>query len=63
VQAALLWTENEERENARVLLDRIEQARSGTFPFTLILDDPSGNSAIISEKAEKKLLDTRTENP
>jgi zinc finger protein len=62
VQAALLWTENEERENARVLLDRIAQARSGTFPFTLILEDPSGNSAIISEKAEKKLLDTRTEN-
>ena len=62
VQAALLWTENEERENARVLLDRIAQARSGTFPFTLILDDPSGNSAIISKKAERKLLDTRTEN-
>jgi zinc finger protein len=62
VQAALLWTENEERENARALLDRIAQARSGTFPFTLILDDPSGNSAIVSEKAKKKPLDIRAEH-
>ncbi|MCX6682517.1 MAG: ZPR1 zinc finger domain-containing protein [Methanoregula sp.] len=60
VQSALLWTEDEEKKNAHVLLERIAQARSGTFPFTLILDDPSGNSAIISKKAKKKQLDIST---
>lgn len=60
VQSALLWTEDEERKNAHVLLERIAQARSGTFPFTLILDDPSGNSAIVSKKAKKKPLDIST---
>lgn len=60
VQSALLWTEDEEKKNAHVLLDRIAQARSGTFPFTLILDDPSGNSAIVSKKAKKKPLDIST---
>ncbi len=62
VQSALLWTEDEEKKNAHVLLERITQARSGTFPFTLILDDPSGNSAIVSEKAKKKPLDISAEN-
>ena len=62
VQSALLWTEDEEKKNAYVLLERITQARSGTFPFTLILDDPSGNSAIVSEKAKKKPLDIPAEN-
>jgi zinc finger protein len=60
VQSALLWTEDEEKKNAHVLLERIAQARSGTFPFTLILDDPSGNSAIVSKKAKKKPLDIST---
>lgn len=62
VQAALLWADSGERENARLLLDQIARARSGTLPFTLILDDPSGNSAIISEKAQKKPLEVNTEN-
>ena len=60
VQSAFLWTEDEEKKNAHVLLERIAQARSGTFPFTLILDDPSGNSAIVSKKAKKKPLDIST---
>jgi len=62
VQSALLWTEDEEKKNARVLLERITEARSGTFPFTLILDDPLGNSAIVSKKAKKKPLDRAAEN-
>lgn len=62
VQAALFWAENEERKNASTLLERIAEARAGALPFTLILDDPSGNSAIVSEKAQKKPLDVNTEN-
>jgi zinc finger protein len=56
VQGTLLWAEGEERENAKILLEQIAQARSGALPFTLILDDPSGNSAIVSEKTQKKPL-------
>jgi zinc finger protein len=62
VEAALRWSEGEEKENARALLSRIAQARKGALPFTLILEDPSGNSAIISEKAQKKSFDASSEN-
>lgn len=62
VQGTLLWAENEERENAQKLLGKISQAREGTFPFTLIIEDPSGNSAIISDRVQKTFLDTDTQN-
>jgi len=62
VESTLLWAEGEERKNASDLLSRIAQARSGDLPFTLILDDPSGNSAIVSDKAQKTPLDVNTEN-
>jgi len=62
VQGTLLWAENEERENAQVLLGKIRRAREGTFPFTLIIEDPSGNSAIISEKVRKSPLHADTKN-
>lgn len=35
------------------ILDKINLARNGQFPLTLILEDPLGNSAIDSEKAVK----------
>ncbi len=60
VEGALLWAEGGERENAERLLELIARARAGTLPFTLILDDPRGNSAIVSEKAHKKPLDAGT---
>ena len=62
VEGALLWAEEGERENAKKLLHLIAKAREGTLPFTLILDDPSGNSAIVSEKAQKKPLAVDAEN-
>lgn len=62
VKAALLWTEKEENKNAKVLLERIDQARKGNVLFSLIIEDPLGNSAIISEKAQKKPLDINKEN-
>jgi len=62
VRGTLLWAENEERENATTLLDQIVRAREGTFPFTLIIEDPSGNSAIISEKVKKTPLETDIKN-
>ena len=62
VRGALIWAENEERENATTLLDQIARARAGALPFTLIIEDPSGNSAIISEKVKKTPLATDIEN-
>ena len=53
VSGVLTWAEGEERENALVLRRRIELAREGSMPFTLIIEDPSGNSAIVSEKVKK----------
>jgi zinc finger protein len=46
------WSEREEeQERARHLLEKIGRVKVGKLPVTLIIDDPSGNSAIISEKA------------
>ncbi len=55
VKGALLWGEEGERENARTLLERIEGVKCGVIPITLILEDRSGNSTIISDKARKCL--------
>ena len=41
-----------EQENARIFLGTIARIKDGQFPVTLIIDDPSGNSAIISDKTE-----------
>ena len=43
----------EERENARLLLEKIACVKCGELPVTIILEDPNGNSAIVSDSAEK----------
>ncbi|MDD1666202.1 MAG: ZPR1 zinc finger domain-containing protein [Methanomicrobiales archaeon] len=53
VAGVLTWAEGEERENALVLRRRIELAREGSLPFTLTIEDPTGNSAIASPRATK----------
>lgn len=50
VQGAFTWGTDEERENAVALLADIVRIKAGTFPVTLILEDPDGNSGIISDK-------------
>lgn len=42
-----------ERENAGKFLGTVAAVKRGELPVTLIIDDPSGNSAIISEKTKK----------
>jgi len=54
VKGALSWGTDVEKENAAVLLADIARVKTGTFPITLILEDPSGNSGIIAEKAKKE---------
>jgi len=53
VTGTLLWAEGDERDRAVQLLDEIVRAKNGTFPLTLILQDPRGNSAIVSDNAKK----------
>ncbi|MCX6683665.1 MAG: ZPR1 zinc finger domain-containing protein [Methanoregula sp.] len=53
IGSAIIDGDAEERENARLLLEKIARIKRGELPVTLILEDPSGNSAIVSDGAEK----------
>jgi len=53
VGSAIMDGDAEERENARLLLEKIARVKCGELPVTFILEDPSGNSAIVSDSAEK----------
>lgn len=57
VETILANPESEdERAAALRMQETIGAAREVAFPFTVILEDPAGNSMLISEKAEKMLL-------
>ena len=45
--------DNEERKKAKNMLKKVQDAMWGNDKLTVILEDPHGNSAIISEKAVK----------
>ncbi|MEW6070829.1 MAG: ZPR1 zinc finger domain-containing protein [Candidatus Thermoplasmatota archaeon] len=53
---ALQLAESENSPKARVIIDRIERLKRGEEKATLIIEDPLGNSAIISKKAKKTKL-------
>jgi len=53
VEGLIACGDENERENAGKFLESIAAVKRGEFPVTLIIDDPSGNSAIISEKTKK----------
>ena len=53
VGSAIIDGDTEERENARILLEKIARVKCGELAVTFILEDPSGNSAIVSDSAEK----------
>jgi zinc finger protein len=42
-----------EKENGRVLLEKIDSIKAGGLPVTMILQDPMGNSVLVSNKAKK----------
>ncbi len=57
VETILANPESEgERAAALRMQETIGAAREVAFPFTVIIEDPAGNSALVSEKAEKMLL-------
>jgi zinc finger protein len=53
VEGTLLWANDDERERAKQILADIKNAREGTLPLTLILQDVRGNSVIIADTAQK----------
>jgi zinc finger protein len=53
VNMARKWSEtDEERRRAESLLDTMQVARDGKPDFTIIIEDPLGNSAVIGEGVE-----------
>lgn len=58
IDRVLSWAEGEQRENALALKKKISHARDLAFPFTVIVEDPDGNSAIISPNATQEPLET-----
>lgn len=47
-----------EKERGEAFLNRIVQVKEASLPVTVIIEDPSGISSILSEKAKKSLIDT-----
>lgn len=53
IGSAIVDGDDEERENARLLLEKIARVKCGVLSVTFILEDPNGNSAIVADSAEK----------
>jgi zinc finger protein len=55
---AAKWSSNdpEKTELGNQLLEMIDSVRKGTSTMTLVIDDPFGNSAIISPRAQRRAL-------
>jgi zinc finger protein len=56
VRARLMFPDPPRRERAEELLGRLARMMEGREPFTLVVEDPFGNSAILSERARQELL-------
>ena len=56
VEGVLCWAEGEERTRAECLKAEIADAKAGDLPITLIIEDPTGNSAIVSDRAIREPL-------
>jgi zinc finger protein len=56
LEMVVRWNEDDKIERARELLSKIEKIKAGEFGITVIIEDPLGNSAIISEKATHREL-------
>lgn len=51
-----LSEDDDEKTTAKNLLKKIWKVKCGDIPITVVIEDPSGNSAIISEKAKIEKL-------
>ncbi len=58
------WAESDaEKERALELRDKLQEVREGRLPVTLIIDDLSGNSAIIADRARVCRIEAIDEFP
>lgn len=63
LDSVLIWAnDDEERRKAIELKETIVRAKNGEFPFTLIIEDPSGNSTIVSDRATKSEYEVPAED-
>jgi zinc finger protein len=56
LEMVVRWNEDDKTPRAKELLSNIEKIKAGEFGITVIIEDPLGNSAIISEKATHREL-------
>jgi zinc finger protein len=56
LEMVIRWDEDDKTQRAKELLSNIEKIKAGEFGITVIIEDPLGNSAIISEKATHREL-------
>ena len=57
LDGVLIDGDDEQRRNVLDLKEKMEMIRCGTFPITVIISDPMGNSVIDSDRARKEFLD------
>ncbi|MBS7251796.1 MAG: hypothetical protein KIH08_14585, partial [Candidatus Freyarchaeota archaeon] len=57
------WAETEEQKrNSDIAIEKIKKAKTGEMPFTLILEDPFGNSMIVAKnQSEVKIKELTVE--
>lgn len=63
VEGVISWAEGEDLSRAREIQKRIQQSIEGELPFTLVIEDPCGNSAILSRNAIKEPYKPEEEIP
>jgi zinc finger protein len=56
LEMVVRWNEEDKTPRAKELLLTIEKIKAGEFGITVIIEDPLGNSAIISENATCRRL-------
>jgi zinc finger protein len=54
VESVISWADGEDLSRAQEIQKTIQRALEGSVPFTLVLEDPCGNSAILSKGATKE---------
>ncbi|MCX9084006.1 MAG: ZPR1 zinc finger domain-containing protein [Candidatus Methanoperedens sp.] len=62
LEMVIRWNEEDNIERARELLQNIEKIKAGEFSITVIIEDPLGNSAIISDRATHRELSQEEAN-
>lgn len=56
ISQAIKISDDEKKAHGLSLLEKIKKIKNGDETATLIIEDPFGNSAIISDKAKKRIL-------